>query len=548
MSHTVVRGKPNAAQLYLDTVLDAILIEQGLVPDRKGREHVTLSQIMFHCLKKRPDHVFMINGSTGEKITNEQILKRAVSLARALTARGATRKYAMLIMRNHQEMAALYFAVMFAGMIPFMMDPNSTVYEQTHFLNLIEPTFVFHDQEFEESLLKAQQGCEDLNPTFVMADEPEVLKQFIAGHSDDVNSFQVAEASIDDVVMMLPTSGSTGLPKAAYMTHRGLVMQLPSPWSYHTQFPTPTSTVMLLTTLQWMTFTMFVTASTAYHVTLLMTPRKTSVDHVVEITEKYRPTFTFLAPAFATNLVDVIRADQMSSLETVILLGAPPAPELLSMLQSKLPKGAHLCDGYGTTETHGFIAIPDREAPLRSNGWVYNFMYYKIVDDEGRTLGPEQAGELWVKGDCVLKGYHKNDSTYQETVTADGWFRTGDVFQLDHSERISFVVRKKFSFKYKGCQVAPEEVERVISSVAGVNESVVCASDSGPVAAVVLLPKADVTRDQIHKAVDAALSDHKRLHGGIAFVPSLPHTHSGKLKRLECSKLIEDLRRSGQCY
>lgn len=67
-----------------------------------------------------------INGATGEKITNAQILKHAVSIARALVASGARGKNVMIVMRNHQYTAALFFAVQFAGTVPFIMDPNTT--------------------------------------------------------------------------------------------------------------------------------------------------------------------------------------------------------------------------------------------------------------------------------------------------------------------------------------------------------------------------------------------------------------------------------------
>ncbi|XP_035448423.2 uncharacterized protein LOC118274812 [Spodoptera frugiperda] len=547
MSHTVVRGKPNAAQLYLDTVLDAILLERGIKPNAELRDNVTLSQILFYSLKQRPKETFMINAATDEVVTNEQLLKRAVSLARTLTAMGAKGKYAFMLMRNHQEMAVIYFAVMFAGVIPFLVEPTSTVLELTHFLKLVEPSIVFHDGEFAPAMLEATRACPELVPTLVPADRPGVIDNFTREQPDDVASFQVAEASMDDPVMLLPTSGSTGLPKATIMTHRGLVAQLPSPWSYHTQFPTPTGLVMILTTIQWMTFTMFTTASTVYHTPILMSSKKITAEHVAEMIGKYRPTFTFFSPAFAASLLPFVTSEQLSSLKTVILLGSPVTELQMRALQDKLPKTAQLCDGYGTTETQGFIAIPDRDAPLKCNGWVFNFLYYKIVDDEGHELGLRQSGELWVKGVSVIRGYHKNVAAYEETVTADGWYRTGDVFYVDEDERLSYVVRKKFNFKYKGCQVAPEEVERVICSVPGVQESVVCSSDSGPVAAVVLRPGADVTRDRIHSAVNSTLSEHKRLHGGLAFVPSLPHTPNGKLKRSECSQLMTRLIQTGQC-
>ncbi|XP_026740514.1 probable 4-coumarate--CoA ligase 1 [Trichoplusia ni] len=548
MSHTVVRGKPNAAQLHLDTVLDDILTARGVEPGPEARDTVTLSEILYHCLKERPNDLFMINGATGEKFTNEQVLGKAVSLARALKAQGARGKHALLLMRNHQDMVTVYFGVLFSGVVPFMIDPNSTTYELTYFVKLIEPAYVFCDQEFSESLHEALTGYEGQKPQVLVADKPEELNQFSKKYGTKEGHFEVSAASMDDTAMFLPTSGSTGLPKAVMQSHRGLVAQLPTPWSYHTQFPTPTSRVMILTTIQWMTFTMLITASTVYHVPIIISPKKNTPQSVAELLQKYRPTWTFMAPAFATSLVPVITPDHLSSLETLVLLGAPSTTELLDALREKLPKSAHLSDSYGTTETHGFIAMPDRAAPLKSNGYIDNFLYYKIVDDDGKQLGLNQSGELYVSGVSVVKGYYKNEAAYKETFTPDGWYKTGDVFHVDEHERVAFIARKKFSFKFQGSQVSPEEVEQVISSVPGVHESAVCATDKGPAAAVVLEHNARLSRDQIHRAVNSCLSEHKRLHGGIAFVTSLPYTHSGKLKRKECSELIAELINTGHCF
>lgn len=547
MSHTVLRGKPNASQLYLDEVLNEILAAKGVVPDAKERDRLILAEIAFHCLKKRPNATNMINGSTGESFTNEQILKRAVSIARSIMARGAAGNNIMVVMRNHQNLFSIYWSLLLSGALPFMMDPSTTVYELGYFLQLLEPSIVFCDREYYNDIKKSLDDLPDLKTEVYICNEDDLLEDFINGHSNDIDSFRIPEGNPEDTILLLPTSGSTGLPKAVPLTNRGIVAHLPTSWTYHTKFPTPTDLVMVLTTAQWMTFTMKITTCAVYHIPILVTPKKRTVEHVIEIIENFRPTWTFFNPAFAKGLLAAIRPEQIESLETIILLGSLVTPDLVKEFKEKLHPDTHLCNGYGTTETQGFIAVTDRDAEASSNGWVYNILHYKLIDDNGAEVGPGSNGELYVKGECVVKGYYKNKEAYSESFV-DGWYKTGDWFHLDENERLHFLERRKFNFKFRGCHVSPEEVEGVIGKLPGVHESVVVATDNGPAAAVVLLPEYDLTREDINKAVDSTLSDHKRLHGGIAFVDSLPHTHSGKLKRMECKKLIEELLKDGKCF
>ncbi|KAG6448441.1 hypothetical protein O3G_MSEX005489 [Manduca sexta] len=501
MSHTVVRGQPTAAQLYLDKILKEILLAKGIKDNFTERDKLTIAEIIFHCLKKNPKDVCMINGATGEKFTNEYILKRAVVLARTMIAKGLRGKTVMLMMRNHQRTVAMYWAVIFAGVVPFMMDPNTTVYEISSSLKLIEPHYVFCDLELHGSVTEANKLVLEVNTNVVIADEDQYLEEFTDGFTDDYLGFQVAESSPDGTVMLLPTSGSTGMPKAALMSNKGLVAQLVAPWSYHTRIPKPTELAMVLTTIQWMTFTLSAAGCAALQVPLLISPKKSSVEHALEMLEKYRPSWTFFGPAFGKVLIEAARPDQLSSLRTVVLLGAPATPDVIKSFQTKLPKQARLCDGYGTTETQGFIAMPDRDAPVDSNGPVFNFMHYKVINDDGVELGPGNSGEVYIKGECVIKGYYKNDESYKESFV-DGWYKTGDWFHLDKTERLSYIERRKFSFKFMGSQVSPEEIEAVIGTVPGVQESIVCATDNGPAAVVAIDPKYTVHREHIHKAVD----------------------------------------------
>ncbi|KOB71941.1 Uncharacterized protein OBRU01_13232 [Operophtera brumata] len=478
MSYSVVRGKPYASQLYLDGILDEVL--QSGVTGAKGREG--------------------INGVTGEKITNFQILKQATSIAHTLFSKGARGRNVMFVMRNHQAMAAVYFAVLFAGTVPFIMFPNTTVSEITHFLKLIEPCMVFCDEEHHSDVNKALESIPEMKTEVKMSDKEELLKDFANGHYEEPDDFQI----------------------------------------FHSQFPRPTECCMLLSPPQWITFTNTVTTCVVYRVPVLMSKNKPTVEWVKEMLVTFRPTWTFFGPEFVKTLLPAITEAHLSSLKCLLVLGAPSSIELMAALKEKLPSSAILGDVYGTTETQGYITTVVPGERLKSTGQV-------LVDDNGKKLGLCQSGELYVKGPSTIKGYYKNQEAYEEAFS-DGWFRTGDLFYIDENERLFYLERKKFGFKFMRAHVSPEEVELVIGSVPGVAECVVCATETGPAAMVIVQHAGDVTREQIHNTVKDTLSEHKQLHAGIAFVRALPHTHSGKIKREECKKLVQELISVGECF
>ncbi|XP_063388942.1 luciferin 4-monooxygenase-like [Cydia fagiglandana] len=541
MSYAVERGSPRQSQLYLDGVLDSIIQNGGT--RAKSREGVNLAELLFYCMKNSPDGIHTINGATGEKFTNLQILKRAVSIARALKSDRATEKV-IIMLRNTEHMSALFYAVLFAGVVPFMMEPRSTEYEIQQFLPLVSPHIVFCEPDRADVATKAVEGA-DIRA--VVADGSS-LDKFALGCSDDVDSFQLPEVRSDATALIQPTSGSTGVPKAAMLTHGGTIMQTPSTWFHHTQFPRPTGMGFLVSTCQWLTHTIIMTGFPVYQIPILMTPLKISAEYIAELAGKYRATWAIIGPSLAAPLGHLATRDQLSSFDRLFVGGSSFSPDMLALLQDKLPAPGCLLNGYGMTEAHGFVAGGPLGTPLNSVGQISNILNYRLINEKGGIVkAPYEKGELYIKGKCLLKGYLNNEAAYRETVTPDGWLKTGDVFYRDEEERLFFVNRTKLSFKYLNHHVYPEEIERVIGTIPGVQQCVVVGADAGPAAAVVLQEGCGVTREDIQQAVKSTLSDYKHLRGGIAIVKSLPTTHTGKVHRANCLQLIQELIGRGEC-
>ncbi|CAK1590650.1 unnamed protein product [Parnassius mnemosyne] len=537
MSHAILRGRSTPAQLYLDGVLESILeVKKEMNPTK-----ISVTEVIFYCMNRNRSNVFMINGLSNEYFTNEKILKMSVPLARALIDREINGKTVILILRNHEFMAAVYYGVIFARAIPFMIDPNCTMYELNHFMALIRPSLVFCEQNQVANVSKTVNDSNNDKPSIVVVDDGTYFQQIIAGFSDNLDTFRIMDVNVNSPVIMLPTSGSTGLPKAAMLSNEGLVAQLPTLWAHHNQFPRPTNIAMLISTAQWMTHTSLMTTCPVYQITLLMTPTPT-IDCLLKMIRRNKPTWALLGPAFAISLSTAASSEDLASLQTVLTTGSQPGPNTMKALKEKLSARVRLCNGYGMTETHGFITIPDQITTFECTGTVGNIFDFKLLDETGKEIGINENGELMLRSElCILQGYYKNEKAYKECITDDNWLKTGDVFYQNEDGFMFFVERKKFWFKYLNHHISPEELEAVIGTVPGVEECSVCETPNGPAAGVVRRLDCNTTEQDIHNIVNSTLSDYKRLRGGVVFVTSLPHTHSGKLHRSDCRNLINNL-------
>ncbi|CAH0750074.1 unnamed protein product [Diatraea saccharalis] len=380
MSHAILRGCPTEAQLYLDTIIDATRESLKNGNNKKERSQVNLGEIIYYSMKRNLDGIFMINGASGETISNRQILSTALPLALAISSNYEAGTVIMLLMRNHQYMAATYYASIFANVVPLLVDPNSTAYELRHFLNLVSPSAVFCDHDLYDDVKNALNDLMNTQIKTIISDDSERLEEFFKGHITNLDNclgHRISQATPKTDVLLIPTSGSTGLSKATILTHGGVVAQLPVIWAYHNSFPRPEKLALLLSSAQWMTYTILMTTCPVYGVSLLMTPKKPTTEHVLQIIDTYRPTWGLLGPTFAKSLAASAVPSQLSSIGTIVTAGAPLTENIVTLLKEKLSQSASLRNGIGMTETQSFIAISDNDRQWTTNGKIVNIMLYK---------------------------------------------------------------------------------------------------------------------------------------------------------------------------
>ena len=160
------------------------------------------------------------------------------------------------------------------------------------------------------------------------------------------------------------------------------------------------------------------------------------------------------------------------------------------------------------------------------------------MSPDGKELGPGEAGELWLKGPNVFKGYLKNHEATKDAITPDGFFKTGDVGFQDKDHNFYITDRVKELIKYKGFQVAPAELEGKLMDHPNVNDVAVIGVYDGeqhtevPRAYVVPAKGRDKEHaDEIVRWTSEQVANHKRLRGGVVFIDEVPKSASGKILR-----------------
>ena len=162
------------------------------------------------------------------------------------------------------------------------------------------------------------------------------------------------------------------------------------------------------------------------------------------------------------------------------------------------------------------------------------------MSPEGTEVPVGETGELWIKGPNVFKGYHNNAEGTRNALTPDGYFKTGDIGYQDKDGNFFITDRVKELIKYKGFQVAPAELEGLLTSHPAIEDVAVVGlydqvrATEVPRAYVVLkdgVVAQEQMQEEIAEWLQEKVANHKRLRGGVRFVEQIPKSASGKILR-----------------
>ncbi len=346
---------------------------------------------------------------------------------------------------------------------------------------------------------------------------------------------QVPVDTARDTLVMPYSSGTTGLPKGVMLTHRNLVANVEQMQASRPVAPGEW-TVGFLPFFHIYGMTVLANLYLGAGGGVVTMPRF-DLEMFLKLIQTHRTRQAFCVPPVVLALAKHPMVDHfdLSGLEYVFSGAAPMGEQLSNAAAGRL---GLICEqGYGMTEMSpvSHVSALGKGRP-GSAGQTIAGTECRIVDiATGRDLATGAEGELWVRGPQVMKGYLNNPRATAETLTDDGWLRTGDIASIDADGFLFIHDRLKELIKVKGFQVAPAELEAELLTCPGVADAAVVGQpddEAGevPVAFVVRAPGATVTEDEIAAYLADRLAHYKQLRG-VHFVDAIPKSASGKILR-----------------
>jgi long-chain acyl-CoA synthetase len=436
-----------------------------------------------------------------------------------------------LMLPNVPYFPVLYYGILKAGAIVVPMNVLLKEREVAFYLGDSGAKLLFAWHGFAEA---AQAGAKDVGCECILI-APGEIEQLL-GEQEPVE--QAVERAADDTAVILYTSGTTGQPKGAELTHANLHKNCTMTADTLGQFSHEDVLLGALPLFHSFGQTCTMNAAIAMGATVTMIPRF-DPEKALEIIERDRVTVFQGVPTMYNAMLHANRADSVdaSCLRLCMSGGAAIPVELIRGFEAKFD--CAILEGYGLSESSPVASFnhPGRERKAGSIGTPIEGVEMQVWDDDGNELPQGEVGEIVIRGHNIMKGYWERPDATEAAIDADGWFRTGDMAKVDEDGYFFIVDRKKDLIIRGGYNVYPREVEEVLYEHPAVQEAAVVGipddSLGEEVAAAVVLKQgesADAAEIKAYVKEQVAAYKYPRR---IWFVDELPKGPTGKILKRE---------------
>lgn len=471
----------------------------------------------------------------------------------------------LLQIPNWAEFVFAYYGLHKIGAIPVMCIPRFSQREIEHFFKITEAKawivpFRFEKIEYKPMIEALRSQPSSLKHILMIEsmgkeDEPfpeetipfnALLKKIdlLRYPKDYLRSFR---PDPDEICHLMPTGGTTGLPKLVPRTHNDWLCNV----EYRTKAweRSPRDITLIATPI---THNMAIEVSlnpaflTGGKVVMISSTRPREI---LEAIEKEKVTTTILAVAQVQQIVDFQELDRydISSLQVIGTGGSHIPPEVIRKIYDKLK--CNFFNVYGSSEgpcTQTRYDDPE-EAVFHTVGWpICPYDEFKVIDSDGNELPHEEEGELVARGPTIFRGYYKSESENREAFTPDGFYRTGDIAKLDREGRLILTGRKKDIIIRGGENISAKEVEELIISHPKVEQVAAVAMPDpilGERVCAFIKPKKEaiISFEEIVSYLKEKKTSVFNLPERIEVIEEMPLTNVGKVNKRKLREEIKEI-------
>jgi long-chain acyl-CoA synthetase len=443
-----------------------------------------------------------------------------------------------LMMPNVAEVPVVYYGVLRAGGVVVPMNPLLKAREVAYYLSDSGARLLFAWHGFEE---QARGGANQAEAELIVVDGVS-FPDLLASVSPD---FAVADTGDEDTAVILYTSGTTGHPKGAELTHGNLISNTEVSRADIVRAGPDDVIFGGLPLFHVFGQTVALNVAVAAGACLTLLPRFDAA-HALRIIAGHHVTVFEGVPTMYVALLHAPgRADyDTSALRTCISGGAALPVEVLRGFDEAF--GVPVLEGYGLSETSPVASfnLPGRARKPGSIGTPIRDVQMRVVDEAGEQVPQGEVGEIVIRGPNVMKGYWQRPEATAEAIR-DGWFHSGDLAKVDEDGYFYIVDRKKDLIIRGGYNVYPREIEEVFYEHPAVAEAAVIglphpALGEEVAAAVALKPGAVITAGELRDYVKSQVAAYKYPRH-VWIVDALPKGPTGKIQKRDLV-IPDDLR------
>lgn len=500
---------------------------------------MNVAYLLVNSAGKYPDRTAII--SEEKHFSYKAFNQRVNRLAHAMKQHGLKKgdRVAMMFFNTYQ-FAEVYFAAVKSGAVATPVNFRFVADEIEYIMNHCEACFFFFGKEFEETIESTYDKLSEIK-YFVCVDAQK--NGFAHDYENFLSSGKSKEPEVDagenDPCQIMYTSGTTGKPKGAVITHGNILWNLYNTISGREDQSGEISLII---------GPMYHTAGLNNHFTIQVALGGTCIlikkfepETVLRYIEEKKANIISGSPSMYNILLQHRKLNDFdTSSITKCTSGAAILPvEIKEKLLNIFPKANGVYDVYGCTEASPTITILNGKDSFRKHGSVgqaVRFLQAKVIDEDGNATPPNQIGELTCKGPNVMQEYYKDCKATKEVIK-NGWLYTGDLATIDDEGYFYIVDRKKDMISSGGENIYPRELEEVLFGHPAISDvAVVGIPDDAwgeSVKAFVVLQKGmNMDKQDVIEYCKKHLASYKKPKA-VSFVESIPKNPSGKvLKRL----------------